>query len=66
MQADNGTDSGWKRSICALCPLVHGGYTDMRKQLDGLMDIIRYSFQLDLYSNSDGSLIISSAGCWRV
>ncbi len=38
----------------------------MRKQLDGLMDIIRYSFQLDLYSNSDGSLIISSAGCWRV
>ena len=23
------------------------GYTDMRKQLDGLVDIIQYSFQLD-------------------
>ena len=28
------------------------GYTDMRKQLDGLVDIIQYSFQLDPYSNS--------------
>ena len=28
------------------------GYTDMRKQLDGLLDIIRYSFRLDPYSNS--------------
>ena len=26
------------------------GYTDMRKQLDGLVDIIQYSFQLDPYS----------------
>ena len=28
------------------------GYTDMRKQLDGLIDIIQYSFRLDPYSNS--------------
>lgn len=28
------------------------GDTDMRKQLDGLVDIIQYSFQLDPYSNS--------------
>ncbi|MFG6331466.1 MAG: IS66 family insertion sequence element accessory protein TnpB [Lachnospiraceae bacterium] len=28
------------------------GYTDMRKQLDGLVDIIQYSFRLDPYSNS--------------
>lgn len=28
------------------------GYTDMRKQLNGLVDIIQYSFKLDPYSNS--------------
>ena len=28
------------------------GYTDMRKQLDGLVDIIQYSLQMDTYSNS--------------
>ena len=27
------------------------GYTDMRKQLDGLVDLIQYSFQPDPYSN---------------
>ena len=31
---------------------IRTGYTDMRKQLDGLIDIIQYSFQLDPYSNS--------------
>lgn len=31
---------------------IRTGYTDMRKQLDGLVDIIQYSFQLDPYSNS--------------
>ncbi len=28
------------------------GYTDMGKELDGLIDIIQYSFHLDPYSNS--------------
>ena len=28
------------------------GYTDMRKQLNGLVDIIQYDFQLDPYSNT--------------
>ena len=31
---------------------IRTGYTDMRKQLDGLIDIIQYSFRLDPYSNS--------------
>ncbi len=31
---------------------IHTGYTDTRKQLDGLIDIIQYSFRLDPYSNS--------------
>ena len=31
---------------------IRTGYTDMRKQLDGLADIIQYSFNLDPYSNS--------------
>ncbi len=31
---------------------IRTGYTDMRKQLDGLVDIIQYSFKLDPYSNS--------------
>ena len=31
---------------------IRTGYTDMRKQLDGLVDIIPYSFNLDPYSNS--------------
>ena len=29
-----------------------GLYTDMRKQLNGLLDIIQYNFKLDPYSNS--------------
>ena len=28
------------------------GYTDMRKQINGLVDIIQYNFKLDPYSNS--------------
>ena len=31
---------------------IRCGYTDMRKQLNGLLDIIQYSFKLDPYSNS--------------
>ncbi len=31
---------------------IRTGYTDMRKQLNGLVDIIQYSFRLDPYSNS--------------
>ena len=31
---------------------IRTGYTDMRKQLNGLVDIIQYSFKLDPYSNS--------------
>ena len=31
---------------------IRTGYTDMRKQLDGLVDIIQYRFNLDSYSNS--------------
>lgn len=31
---------------------IRTGYTDMRKQLDGLIDIIKYNFKLDPYSNS--------------
>lgn len=31
---------------------IRTGYTDMRKQLDGLIDIIQYSFRLDPYGNS--------------
>ena len=30
---------------------IRCGYTDMRKQLNRLLDIIQYSFRLDLYSN---------------
>ncbi|WP_394523262.1 IS66 family insertion sequence element accessory protein TnpB [Lacrimispora sp. JR3] len=28
------------------------GYTDMRRSIDGFMEIVRDSFELDLYSNS--------------
>lgn len=28
------------------------GFTDMRKSIDGLMAIVKYSYQLDPYSNS--------------
>mgnify|MGYP002910834617 CR=1 FL=1 len=31
---------------------IRCGYTDMRKQLNGLLDIIQYNFKLDPYSNS--------------
>ena len=31
---------------------IRCGYTDMRKQLNGLLDIIHYNFKLDPYSNS--------------
>ena len=31
---------------------IRCGYTDMRKQLNGLLDIIQYNFKLDSYSNS--------------
>lgn len=31
---------------------IRTGYTDMRKQLNGLVDIIQYDFQLDPYSNT--------------
>ncbi len=31
---------------------IRTGYTDMRKQLNGLVDIIQYNFKLDPYSNS--------------
>lgn len=31
---------------------IRCGYTNMRKQLNGLLDIIPYNFKLDLYSNS--------------
>lgn len=30
---------------------IRCGYTDMRKQLNRLLDIIQYSFRLDPYSN---------------
>ena len=31
---------------------IRTGYTDMRKQLNGLVDIIQYNFKLNPYSNS--------------
>ena len=31
---------------------IRTGYTDMRKQLNGLVDIIQYNFKLDPYSNT--------------
>lgn len=31
---------------------IRTGYTDMRKQLNGLADIIQYNFNLDPYSNT--------------
>ena len=31
---------------------IRTGYTDMRKQLNGLVDMIQYDFQLDPYSNA--------------
>ncbi|MFR9271466.1 MAG: IS66 family insertion sequence element accessory protein TnpB [Clostridia bacterium] len=31
---------------------IRCNYTDMRKQLNGLLDIIQYNFKLDPYSNS--------------
>ena len=31
---------------------IRCGYTDMRKQINGLVDIIQYNFKLDPYSNS--------------
>ena len=31
---------------------IRCGYTDRRKQLNGLLDIIQYNFKLDPYSNS--------------
>lgn len=31
---------------------IRYGYTDMRKQLNGLLDIIQYNFKLAPYSNS--------------
>lgn len=31
---------------------IHTGYTDMRKQLNGLVEIIQYNFKLDPYSNT--------------
>ena len=30
---------------------IRCGYTDMRKQINGLVDIIQYNFKLDPYSN---------------
>ena len=34
---------------------IRTGYTDMRKQLDGLIDIIQYSFRLDPYTAASGT-----------
>jgi len=31
---------------------IRTGYTDMRKQLNGLIDIIQYNFKLEPYSNT--------------
>lgn len=31
---------------------IRTGYTDMRKQLNGLVDIIQYNFKMDPYSNT--------------
>ncbi len=31
---------------------IRTGYTDMRKQLNGLVDMIQYEFRLDPYSNT--------------
>lgn len=31
---------------------IRTGYTDMRKQLSGLLDIIQYNFKLDPYGNA--------------
>lgn len=31
---------------------IRTGYTDMRKQLNGLVDIIQYNFKMDSYSNT--------------
>lgn len=31
---------------------IRTGYTDMRKQLNGLLDIIQYNFKLDPYDNA--------------
>ena len=31
---------------------IRTGYTDMRKQLNGLFDIIQYNFKMDPYSNT--------------
>lgn len=31
---------------------IRTGYTDMRKQLNGLLDIIQYNFKLDPYGNA--------------
>ena len=41
---------------------IRTGYTDMRKQLDGLIDIIQYSFRLDPYRQFPVHLLWKTCG----